>query len=333
MQQETLKNSIFQFYKGDFTDYSKAEEVIVASELDYQVATLPVYVHFVNNETQEFTYKEMKNRVVTYRTDTKDLFEVVSDSHYEVVQNKEVFDFFDKLVEEGFATYVTAGSIKNGQEIFIIAKVNEGSQTLINDEVVDNYILLTTSHDGKKSIRVSFIPLRIACENQLNSILYGDGIIIRHSSQSENKLKQAEVVVKTYGETSKYAMKIMNNFIQTPLPEKDMYDIIGKVFLTKEEYQNFVDNNYIVNTDIISTRKYNLIREVVDYTLNDYTQVMLDQTCWKLFNGITGYYQHGKIYGSAEKRYASNILSSGGAFKNVQKTLNYLTAYCENYKK
>ena len=61
------------------------------------------------------------------------------------VQNSEAFDFFTDFVMEGDMEMHTAGSLKNGQIVWALAKVKE-SFDLFGEDRVDSYMLFSNPH-------------------------------------------------------------------------------------------------------------------------------------------------------------------------------------------
>ena len=89
---------------------------------------------------------------------------------YEVVQNMDAFSFFDAIVGGDGIQYETAGALGKGERIFITAKLPNYIK-VGNDDLIEQYLFLTTSHDGGGSITAAFTPVRIVCNNTLNAAL------------------------------------------------------------------------------------------------------------------------------------------------------------------
>ncbi len=91
---------------------------------------------------------------------------IVSDK-YRIVQNREAFEFTDALIGEG-VTYETAGSLRGGKTIWLLAKMPE---TEILGDKFEPYICFTNSHDGSGAVRACMTPVRVVCNNTLNLAL------------------------------------------------------------------------------------------------------------------------------------------------------------------
>ena len=60
----------------------------------------------------------------------------------------------------------TAGSLKDGQMVWALAKVSE-SFDLFGGDTVESYLLFSNPHQYGKSIDVRFTPIRVVCNNTL----------------------------------------------------------------------------------------------------------------------------------------------------------------------
>ena len=101
-------------------------------------------------------------------TDGKILTNVGKDWH--PCQNETAFEFFNEYVLAGDMEMHTAGSLKDGQYVWALAKVKE-SFDLFGGDQVDSYMLFSNPHVYGKSIDVRFTPIRVVCNNTLTFAL------------------------------------------------------------------------------------------------------------------------------------------------------------------
>jgi phage/plasmid-like protein (TIGR03299 family) len=81
-------------------------------------------------------------------------------------QNEDAFEFFSEYVLSGNMEMHTAGSLRDGQMVWALAKVKE-SFDLFGGDQVDSYLLFSNPHQYGKSIDVRFTPIRVVCNNTL----------------------------------------------------------------------------------------------------------------------------------------------------------------------
>ena len=88
------------------------------------------------------------------------------------LQNAEAFKFFNDFVEAGDMTMETGGVLRDGQQVWALAKVGE-SFTLANGDKVEGYLLFSNPHQFGKSIDIRFVAIRVVCNNTLTFALEG----------------------------------------------------------------------------------------------------------------------------------------------------------------
>ncbi|VCU72502.1 hypothetical protein PIGHUM_04602 [Pigmentiphaga humi] len=125
-------------------------------------------------------YPEQK---VLYRSDTRAPLSVVS-NRYQVVQPREVLEFYRDLTEVGGYELETAGVLKGGKKFWALARTGQSTQLRGNDEV-NGYLLLATACDGTLATTAQFTSVRVVCNNTLAIALGASqgAIKVPHRSQ------------------------------------------------------------------------------------------------------------------------------------------------------
>lgn len=120
---------------------------------------------------------------------TKDILGYVGD-RYNPFQNEELFAFGDSLLDGG--RWETGGSIKGGRRVFGSLALNR-STNIGGVDQVDNYLLVSTSHDGTASIQASVTPVRVVCANTLAVALSQakQTFKIRHTQSMQGRVQAA----------------------------------------------------------------------------------------------------------------------------------------------
>jgi phage/plasmid-like protein (TIGR03299 family) len=86
------------------------------------------------------------------------------------IQNHEAFNFFDEYCRAGDMDMHTAGSLRDGQIVWALAKVKESFELFKGDQV-DSYLLFTNPHRFGQCIDIRFTPIRVVCNNTLTLAL------------------------------------------------------------------------------------------------------------------------------------------------------------------
>ena len=108
---------------------------------------------------------KVPNKEALVRTSDNSILDVVG-TGWNPVQNSEAFEFFHEYVMAGDMEMHTAGSLKDGQMVWAIAKCKESFE-LFNGDVTENYFLFSNPHQFGKAINIRMTPIRVVCNNTL----------------------------------------------------------------------------------------------------------------------------------------------------------------------
>ena len=128
---------------------------------------------------------------VLYRSDTLAPLSVVS-QRYQVVQPREVLEFYRDLVELGGFQLETAGVLKGGKKLWALARTGQEALLKGNDQV-KAYLLLATACDGTLATTAQFTSVRVVCNNTLQMATENSSgaIKVPHSTRFDpDKVKQ-----------------------------------------------------------------------------------------------------------------------------------------------
>lgn len=252
-----------------------AKEAIKLADLDYKV----ILKRMFHEGAGKVFFEHTDNKFIV-REDTQNVLGIATEK-YQIIQNVEAFNFFDVLVGEGQAIYHTAGALGKGERIWILAKLPK--DIIINkDDIVEQYLCLTASHDGKSSVKLYHTPVRVVCQNTLNMSMNDakKGISIKHSGDIKDKTKEARKI-----------LGISVNYYQ-------QFESIVKIFeektldvnATKQYFENVLD---IEDDKEVSTRKTNKLEELHQLFEEGQGQKLGNKhSVWKAYNAVTEYVDH-----------------------------------------
>ena len=171
----------------ELQDVATAEEAIKAAGLDWEVELVPLYL-FANDIT------EIVGKKALIRQADQKVYNIVSD-RYVPVQNRTAFSFFDSVTGTEAAKYHTAGSLKEGRVVWMLAKLTESMG--IKGEQIDKYLLLSNSHDGTLALQMFFTPVRVVCMNTLSMALTSgaDKFYARHTTNIATRIETAREIL------------------------------------------------------------------------------------------------------------------------------------------
>jgi len=170
------------------------EEGLVYAGLDWEVEPASVYA-----TTDESVLMAPDYKALVRNTDKKILG--IVGANYNILQNKEAFNWFDNLLQDGSAELDAAGSLREGKSIWVLAKMKQEAEIVEGDKV-NQYILLSNTHDGTMAVWIQFTPIRVVCWNTLTASLstrFEDqvnqkAIHIKHTAGLQERMKVAQEI-------------------------------------------------------------------------------------------------------------------------------------------
>lgn len=199
---------------------------------------------------------------------------------YKIVQNSDAFEFTDALLGEG-VRYETAGSLKDGKVIWLLAKMPETVEIL--GDKVEPYMVFTNTHDGSGAVRVCMTPIRVVCNNTLNIALNRAKRVwsARHTGSITNRLDDAR-------ETLQFAKQYMD-------ATKETFEELHKIKM--DEFTLYrVMNNLVPITEDMTDRQKDNQKEIRDDILFRYNEApdlkVLDKTGARLVQAVADTTSH-----------------------------------------
>jgi len=251
------------------------DEAIVAAGLDWDVELRHVFT-----EDPKGKRIGIMDSYATCRTRDNAILGIVGPD-YTPLQNREAFQWFQPFLDSKEATIETAGSLKGGQKVWVLAKIRDGEMEITTKDVVCHYILLSNSHDGSTVVRVGFTPIRVVCNNTL---------CMAHESEASKLLRV------------RHTTHILENL-------ESIREIM--VLARKEFYATVQQYRALINKkiDISGVEKYvrivfnlgekggeKLIPQIIHLFENGRGSDLAGRTYWGAYNAVNGYlnYLRGK---------------------------------------
>jgi len=128
------------------------EEAIRAAGLDWEVELR----HIFTNDGRGMPLGILNN-YVTYRKSDNTVLGIVG-KDYQTLQNRDAFKWFQPFLECGQATIETAGSLRGGAKIWILARIRRDPLVVRKEDTMEHYVLLSNSHDGSLAVSCGFYP-------------------------------------------------------------------------------------------------------------------------------------------------------------------------------
>ena len=290
-------------------DCTTSEEVIKKAGLDWSVDKCYIYAAMLSNGNVECPIQDSFNE-----------------------DGVDAFKFFDKAIGKNKAIWQTAGAFGYGQRIFVSAKLP--NNIFVKDDIVDNYLVFTTSHDGSTGVKILLTPIRVVCENTLNAAIRNaeSYVSFRHTKSVHDNIDIADEILGITKSKINFLNEVYNHMYKSTIKDEEVQSFFGKVVFTDDEYSRIYQTGHniqqvimrdfsAINDAEISMKKVNVVAEMNNYYYSGIGQKEIINTKWGAYNAVTGYYSNidnsnglkrmdSILYGSKAKKIelAGNIL-------------------------
>ncbi|MFJ2884011.1 DUF932 domain-containing protein [Streptomyces sp. NPDC087272] len=203
-------------------------------------------------------------------------------SDYHPVQNEEHAEFLNLLADESGAHFETAGSLRNGKQVFLTMKMPE-TLTVGGVDQIDLYIAAFNSHDGSSAFRVVVTPIRVECANTLRAALKDarSSYVVRHTAGARARIAQARSAL---GLTFRYAEefeKAAERMVQEEMTLNELRAVVDQLWPVQDNDSDRKKTNHRQRWGAISN-----LFAVAD------TQAGIRGTRWAGYNALTEYANH-----------------------------------------
>lgn len=245
---------------------------------------------------------------VLFRSDTREALSVVS-SRYQVVQPREILEFYRDLTEVGGFELETAGVLKDGRKLWALARTGQ-SVLLKGKDTVNGYLLLATACDGTLATTAQFTSVRVVCNNTL-AIALGDSvgaIKVPHRSQFD-----AAAVKRQLG----IAVSSWDSFMvrMKALAERKVSDAVAEKFLRRVltySPTSASDRNAVA----VNERAIKSVNQLYAGRGKGADFAAASGTAWGLLNAVTEYTDHHRRARSDDHRRDAAWFGAGAAIKS-----------------
>jgi len=199
------------------------DQMLVKAGLDWTVDKIPAFVRIGEQLVPT------GQSALVRSSDNKILSNISED--WNPVQNHTAFEFFKDFVDAGDMEMHTAGSLKEGKNVWALAKVKDSFEILGGDRV-DSYLLFSNPHEYGKCIDIRFTPIRVVCNNTLTlSLGTSSDLFVRlnHRRSFDGELVKrtlgvASTKMNTYKEvaehlsTKNFTSESLTEYLQSVFP-------------------------------------------------------------------------------------------------------------------
>lgn len=161
-------------------------QAIEAAGLDWEVKVRPLYyfedepkVHVDKGEGFQVVsggVVRSTSCAVVRETDGAELG--VVKPGYTPLQNRDAFELYRPLVEEGLIELVTAGSLRGGKHVWILGEITGDPAEIVPGDQVNRYLIFVNAHDGSLAAMPGLCPIRVVCANTLAAAMEASSAVM-----------------------------------------------------------------------------------------------------------------------------------------------------------
>lgn len=250
------------------------------------------------------TFEDLK---VLYRSDTKRPLSVVG-GRYQVVQPREVLEFYRDLTEISGFELESAGVLKEGRKFWALART--GKETALKGtDLVKGYLLLATSCDGTLATTATPTTIRVVCNNTLTMALKGASGAIRvpHSTTFDAQdVKKRLGLAVSHWDGFMYRMKTLS---ERKVKSHEALNYFLKVMCLTESVADPTQR-------LVNERALKRVQELYGGKAHGAQLASAKGTAWGLLNAVTEYVDHERRARSQDYRLDSAWFGQGGNLKD-----------------
>lgn len=287
-----------------------SEEALTLAKLNWTVGMDQLYLHSISQPAMKVNgWFATVREDLTFDNPARVLGCVRS--RYHPIQNSESFAIADGMLGEG-CRFETAGSIRNGKVTWILAR--QPKDTVVKDDRIGQYLLLTNSHDGSRSMRILFTPIRVVCSNTLHAALYGSKgqAKITHTRGAAQQIAEARRIL---GLSSAY-------FTRFGVVAQSLADYrVNSRFVTAYTESLWPKSDDAKRTDKANDRARERVIALFRGEQHGGAMDAVRDTAWGLLNAVTEFVDHsepkriGKQCDKLEASFERCLLTGGAVFK------------------
>lgn len=245
--------------------------------LDWEVDTKPLFTSDGEKVSHRAAYRVSDDRILG-----------IVGKRWTPLQNRDAFEIFEPLVDNGDLMIHTAGSLRNGERIWVLCQLNSENSEIVAGDEIAKFVLLSNGHDGKLAVHFGFTPIRVVCANT--------EALARGSKASKLIRVRHSRFVKQNVQAVRDVMNLANQEFEATA---NQYRYLASKSINTEDLETYIKMVVGVEgklDDEIPTRSKNIILKIEDLFEsgkgNDLQGVR--GTYWAAYNAVTEYLNYEK---------------------------------------
>ncbi len=315
-------------YVGDRRLDSAA--ILAEAGLDYDVYKLPLYMKTEFGGATDFEYlpsnkwaicRDAQEEDPEFQEDLRRPVQMGTVSKdYQVLHQREAFQIFDPLAEEGLITYTAAGALANGARIWIAAKLENipVEDTIVRElkggviDTVEAFWLLHLGHDGMTGINSNLSGIRPVCANTI-ALAEAEGMTsrARHTGDVMQNLRDANDLLAQHHTRFGELMTVYREMAKRKMRQADVIEFFDRLYPVETPLDGLAGKVASASKAKRSARRQNQIDDMIVRAAEGNGNG--GGTLWDVFNGVTENFDH------AGSDRMANVASSWFGDRRIQR--------------
>jgi phage/plasmid-like protein (TIGR03299 family) len=269
--------------------------------MDWEIRETPV--RFITGTAGNLgAIETFPDNKVLFRSDTNAPLSVVS-QRFQVVQPREILEFYRDLTEISGFELETAGVLKGGRKFWALARTGQ-SGTLKGNDVSNGYVLLATACDGTLATTAQFTSIRVVCNNTLAIALSGcsNAVKVPHSTSFDAQAVKRQLGINvSVWDDFMYRLKALSERKVKPL---EAQRFLQRVFTEESAKGPYTNERALAKA-----------QSLFDGAGRGAELASAKGTAYGLLNAVTEFVDHERRARSTDHRLDSAWFGQGAAIK------------------
>ena len=295
------------------------EEALKHGGLDWEVELLPLAV-------ADEPESKAPQRCAVVRKDRKpgQAGRVIGVVHpgFGPLQNRAGAEMFDALLGQGRPIYHTGGYLKNGEVVWLLARL-PGDIQVQEKDVIETYLLFSNSHDGSSAIDIRLTTVRVVCQNTLSLALDNTSVgkvfrrahdgryrVLKEEARAffEFSVKRSEEAQALFGRLANAECddRAFEDFLAQLLPDPKRPVTAGQNQQVQRAWETRLANVRATRAQVMGVRREGIPAQCVPPE---------GKTWWGALNTLTGWVDH--VQKTNADRYAHILFGEGDRIKTT----------------
>lgn len=234
------------------------------------------------------------------------------------LQNTEAFSFFDEFLKTGDVELETAGSLRKGQRVWVLARIKSAVGEVIKGDPIQRYFMLSNAHTMGIAVSVGFTDVRIVCKNTMAMAEKSENsklIRVTHSKKVAQNLDEIKSIINFSKQGFQADLQKMESLTRKGINQKDIAKFVETIFFDPRTLDSTRSKNKL---SFITSK----ISELIEHGLGSDIKGV-HGNAYGLYQATTEYLTH---YDGKDYEQRLDKLWNGANKSKNEKALEYLLA-------